>query len=147
MRRRLEDSRDRDDLKRGVGGLADLEFLAQYLLLAHAADQSDLIRPNLWEALDALHRARIISSEDHADLREAYDFLRTVEGRLRLIHNRATAELPENSADLLGLARQLKYEATDPEVAVGAFRADAADHTSKTRAIFERLVGPTVKSS
>ena len=93
MRRKLEDSRDRNDLKRGIGGLADLEFIVQYLMLVHAADQPDLIRPNLWEALDALHRARIISGEVQAELRAAYDFLRTVEGRLRLIHNRASAEL------------------------------------------------------
>ena len=44
MRRKLEDSRDRNDLKRGIGGLADLEFIVQYLMLMHAADQPDLIR-------------------------------------------------------------------------------------------------------
>jgi glutamate-ammonia-ligase adenylyltransferase len=143
MRRRLEESRDRNDLKRGIGGLADMEFLVQYLVLVHSPNQPDLIRPNLWEALDALNRARIISSAIHSDLRAAYDYLRAVEGRLRLIHNRASAELPENSADLLGLARQLKYEAIDPDDAVQEFRADATRHTQTTRAIFERLVGST----
>ena len=37
MRRRLEASRGRHDLKRGFGGLADLEFIAQFLELALAA--------------------------------------------------------------------------------------------------------------
>ncbi len=36
MRRKLEASRPRHDLKRGPGGLADLEFIVQYLLLVHA---------------------------------------------------------------------------------------------------------------
>jgi [glutamine synthetase] adenylyltransferase / [glutamine synthetase]-adenylyl-L-tyrosine phosphorylase len=147
MRRKLEESRDRNDLKRGIGGLADLEFIVQYLMLMHAADQPDLIRPNLWEALDTLHQARIISGDVHGELRAAYDFLRTVEGRLRLIHNRASALLPENSADLLGLARQLKYDAADPNEAVRAFRADAIRHTSNTRAIFERLVKSSITKS
>ncbi len=36
MRRKLEDSRAPGDLKRGVGGLVDIEFIVQYLQLAHA---------------------------------------------------------------------------------------------------------------
>ena len=36
MRSKLEASRPRHDLKRGPGGLADLEFIVQYLLLVHA---------------------------------------------------------------------------------------------------------------
>ena len=41
-----------------------------------------------------LQRAGILSPDDHAELRDAYDFLRTVEGRLRLIHNRAAPTFP-----------------------------------------------------
>ena len=81
--------RVRTTCKRGLGGLADIEFLVQYLQLVHAATLPDLARPNLWDALDALRRAGLLSPEAHADLRDAYDFLRTVEGRLRLVHNRS----------------------------------------------------------
>ena len=77
----------------------------------------------------------------HAELREAYDFLRTVEGRLRLIHDRAIANLPDNPAALLGLSRRLNYQATDPVEAVRGFLADADRHSSCTRAIFERYIG------
>ncbi|MGA2700825.1 MAG: bifunctional [glutamate--ammonia ligase]-adenylyl-L-tyrosine phosphorylase/[glutamate--ammonia-ligase] adenylyltransferase [Isosphaeraceae bacterium] len=143
MRRRLEESRRRNDLKRGIGGLADLEFIVQYLMLIHAANRPDLLRANLWEALDALQRAAILPAATHAELREAYDFLRTVEGRLRLIHDRAIADLPDNPAELLGLSRRLNYHATAPEEAVGAFLADADRHSSCTRTIFERYVGST----
>jgi glutamate-ammonia-ligase adenylyltransferase len=140
MRRRLEASRPRQDLKRGVGGLADIEFIVQYLQLVHAGRQPDLLRPNLWDALDALHRHRIIAAETHAELRHAYDFLRTVEGRLRLIHNRSVGELPENSAELERLARRLNYEATEPARSVAAFLADAADISQNTRALFDRII-------
>jgi glutamate-ammonia-ligase adenylyltransferase len=141
MRRRLERSRGRNDLKRGIGGLADLEFVVQYLMLIHAPAQPELLRPNLWEALDALQRAELLPAEVQAAVREAYEFLRTVEGRLRLIHNRAIAQLPDNPSDLIGLVRRLGYSAPDPEEAVRAFLADAARHTSRARAIFERVVG------
>src|SRR5262249_40851147 len=89
MRRRLEDGRARGDLKRGAGGQTDIEFLVQYLQLVHAANLPDIARSNVWDALDALRRACLITTEAHADLREAYDFLRTVESRLRLVHNRS----------------------------------------------------------
>jgi glutamate-ammonia-ligase adenylyltransferase len=142
-KRKFEKSRSRNDLKRGIGGLADLEFIVQYLMLVHAADQPGLLRSNLWDALDALHRAGILPSQEHAALCEAYDFLRTLEGRLRLVHNRSVDDLPDSSTHLIGLVRRLSYRETDPEEAVRTFLADAARHTSCTRSIFEQYVGST----
>jgi [glutamine synthetase] adenylyltransferase / [glutamine synthetase]-adenylyl-L-tyrosine phosphorylase len=140
MRRKLEASRGRHDLKRGFGGLADLEFIAQFLELVLAARQPDLPRTNYWDALAALRRHGSITAEIHAELRDAYDFLRTVEGRLRLIHNRGVAELPESSTELERLARRLNYDSTEPARAVEAFLADAARITHRTRELFDQLV-------
>ena len=56
MRRKLEESFARNDLKRGAGGLTDIEFLVHYLQLVHAAAAPDVLRPNLWDALDVLRR-------------------------------------------------------------------------------------------
>ncbi len=116
MRRKLETSRSRHDLKRGPGGLADLEFIVQYLLLKHASEMPDLLRPNLWDALAGLRSTGIIGNELHNELRDAYDFLRTVEDRLRLIHNRGVSELPENTVDLERLARRLSDEKVAPRL-------------------------------
>ncbi len=110
MRRRLEASRPRHDLKRGPGGLADLEFIVQYLLLVHSPRMPTCCAPisgTLWRRC-AAHG--IVSAAIHNELRDAYDFLRTVEDRLRLIHNRGVSELPENPADLERLARRLSDE-------------------------------------
>src|SRR5262249_910928 len=68
MRRRLEASRPRQDLKRGAGGLADIEFIVQYLQLVHAGHQPDVLRPNLWDALDALQRPHILPTPTHPPL-------------------------------------------------------------------------------
>ncbi len=113
MRRKLEASRPRHHLKRGFGGVADIEFIVQYLQLVHAARQPALLRPNLWDALDALHRHAIIDAQTHVELRDAYDFLRAVEGRLRLIQNRSVGELPQGPVELERLARRLNYESAD----------------------------------
>src|SRR5262249_52825088 len=96
MRRRLEASRSPHHLKRGVGGVADIEFMVQSLQSVHASRLPELLRSNLWEALDALRRREILDAAMHAELRDAYDFLRAVEGRLRLIQNRSVGELPQS---------------------------------------------------
>ena len=149
MRRKLEASRGRHDLKRGFGGLADLEFIAQFLELVarrpingsdHRRQAGDLPRTNYWDALAALRRHGSIPTEIHNELRDAYDFLRTVEGRLRLIHNRGVAELPESNAELERLARRLNYDSIEPARAVETFLADAVRITHRTRELFDQLV-------
>ena len=61
LRRKLEESRPRRDLKRGTGGLADIEFLAQFLMLSHAADHPDILRRTSgtrWRPCTAIGRFR-----------------------------------------------------------------------------------------
>ena len=99
-----------------------------------------MLKPNFWDALLALRRLGKISGQTHAELRDAYDFLRTVEGRLRLIYNRSVDELPESRFELERLARRLNYESSDPASLVEQFLADAARHTTAARALFERIV-------
>ncbi|MFI5454713.1 MAG: bifunctional [glutamate--ammonia ligase]-adenylyl-L-tyrosine phosphorylase/[glutamate--ammonia-ligase] adenylyltransferase [Isosphaerales bacterium] len=140
MRRKLDAARSRHDLKRGSGGLADLEFIVQYLVLAHAAVHPDLLRSNFWDALTALRRHAIVSPLIHTELRDAYEFLRMVEGRLRLIHNRSVSELPESATELERLARRLSDESADPARAVQAFLADADRITRRTRELFDEIV-------
>ncbi|WP_435010331.1 bifunctional [glutamate--ammonia ligase]-adenylyl-L-tyrosine phosphorylase/[glutamate--ammonia-ligase] adenylyltransferase [Tundrisphaera lichenicola] len=140
MRSKLEESRGVHDLKRGPGGLADIEFLVQYLQLLHA-DQPEVARPNLWDALDSLMEAGYLAPEDQRDLRESYDFIRTVEGRIRIVHNRAAVDWPNSPDDLARLARRLNYDPQDLPDAVAAFQADAGRCTARTRSLFEKYVG------
>ena len=136
MRRRLEEKHARHNVKRGYGGIADIEFLVQYLQLIHGPAHPELFRPNLWDALDALRRAEVLSVEAYADLREAYDYWRTVESRLRIVHNQTGTDLPENPDELARLARRLNYGDLD----ASSFRADSTRHADRTRALFQQLV-------
>lgn len=140
MRKKLEASRPRLDLKRGPGGLADLEFIVQYLLLVHVPEQPELLKPNFWQALSALHRHGILTSDIYNKLCHAYDFLRAVEARLRLIHNRSVSEIPESTVELARLARRFTDESSDPEKAAQTFLAEAARIMSRTRQLFEQIL-------
>ena len=79
------------------------------------------------------------STTAHSDLRNAYDFWRTVESRLRIVHNGTVTELPNEPGDLARLARRLNY--AGPELAASAFREDAARHASRARELFMEIVG------
>ena len=100
----------------------------------------DLLRANLWDALEALRRREIIDVQTHAELRDAYDFLRAVEGRLRLIQNRSVGELPQTPVELERLARRLNDESAESSGSVAAFLADMEAATSRTRGHFDRIV-------
>lgn len=147
MRRKLEGSSPRKELKRGFGGLADIEFLIQYLQLVHAAGHPEILRPNLWDALDILHHFDLINAQAHAELRDAYEFLRTVEARLRIVHNRSATDLPDSREEIARLARRLNYDESDPGASADAFRADAVRHAAKTRALFQQVVGEQIPAS
>jgi glutamine synthetase adenylyltransferase len=54
MRERLEASRSERDLKRGFGGIADVEFLVQLFQMKYGRERPALRTTNTWEALDAL---------------------------------------------------------------------------------------------
>jgi len=149
MRRRLESSCPSSDLKRGFGGLADVEFVVQYLQLIHMSRAPELPRSNVWEALIVLRRVGVLAPDAQVELRDAYEFLRGVEARLRIVHNRSVTELPDHPDDLARLARRLGYDANDPDpdATVAAFQADAARHAARARGWFLRIVGEAAGES
>jgi [glutamine synthetase] adenylyltransferase / [glutamine synthetase]-adenylyl-L-tyrosine phosphorylase len=139
MRERLEASRSERSLKRGFGGIADVEFLVQLLQLKYGGATPELRATNTWDALEALHARGLLAAEERDALRTSYDFLREVESRLRIVHNRSLDDLPQKPADLQMLARRLGFEA-GPEDAGRCFLAELERHTTQTRDIFLRIV-------
>jgi glutamate-ammonia-ligase adenylyltransferase len=66
------------DLRNRRGGLVDLEFIAQYLMLREAAGTPQVLRRDLAAALDALGTAGILEPPAVQVLGEAADLLRSV---------------------------------------------------------------------
>ena len=143
-RRRLDPPRPPEprerDLKRGFGGIVDVEFLVQLFQLKYGRDVPAARTPNTWNALEALRSTGLLSEGDYAVLRASYDFLRLVESRLRIVYNRSLDELPENHEDLEKLARRLGCEQFFRMTAADRFLADLERHTQQTRQVFNRLV-------
>ncbi len=86
------------DVKRGRGGIREIEFFAQTHQLIHGGRDLSLRVRSTRAALDALAAAGRIATEDAHALGEGYDRLRVIEHRLQMVHDRQTHSLPAGEA-------------------------------------------------
>jgi [glutamine synthetase] adenylyltransferase / [glutamine synthetase]-adenylyl-L-tyrosine phosphorylase len=134
MRQRLEDTAAvAGDLKRGPGGIVDVEFLVQMLQLKHARGNPSLRVSNTLVALGELRRAGLLAVDDCESLDASYRLLRTIEGRLRLMKSTACDQLPQDPVELAKLAGLLHYPNSD------GLLQDYEDATRQIRRRFERI--------
>jgi glutamate-ammonia-ligase adenylyltransferase len=87
MRRAIAQEKDDGnpwDLKYARGGLVDIEFIAQYLQLVHAATYPDILNQNTATVLETAARLRLIDAEQADVLRPAVRLLHNLTQVLRL---------------------------------------------------------------
>ncbi|MBN9522607.1 bifunctional [glutamate--ammonia ligase]-adenylyl-L-tyrosine phosphorylase/[glutamate--ammonia-ligase] adenylyltransferase, partial [bacterium] len=130
MREKLEAGTTARNLKRGAGGLIDVEFAVQLLQLKYGTAYPAVLEPNVWAALDALEASALLPAAEAAALRAGYSFLRLVEARLRVVTDRPLTELPESADDLSKLARRLGFESA------AAFLAEHRRVTGDIRRVY-----------
>jgi glutamate-ammonia-ligase adenylyltransferase len=136
MRERIEAGSNERNLKRGPGGIVDVEFLVQMLQLRYGQAKPSLRTPSIWQALDALHAEGLLSDSEYGQLKDGYGFLRLVESRLRIVTNRALEELPASCDDLEKLARRLGYEPRDGKSAAIHFLIDRERYRQQIRQLY-----------
>ncbi len=93
------------DLKRGRGGIREIEFFIQIHQLIHGGRDPALRSPSTLEALGALAAAGRLDRGDEAALGDAYRLLRTIEHRLQMVDDRQTHTLPRSVEELDNVAR------------------------------------------
>jgi glutamate-ammonia-ligase adenylyltransferase len=93
------------DIKTGLGGLRDVEFLAQGLQLSNAHGHPGLICGGTLPALKALAEEGLLTKEISEQLAQDYVFLRRVEHFLQIYEDRQTHSLPRDPAQLRALSR------------------------------------------
>jgi glutamate-ammonia-ligase adenylyltransferase len=95
------------DVKSGVGGLRDVEFLVQGLQLIHAAEQPEILEGNTLAALKRLCDAGLLRGPVSEQLRHDYLFLRVVEHYLQILEDRQIHAVPDDGAELTALAKRV----------------------------------------
>ena len=122
------------DLKRGRGGIREIEFFAQTHQLIHGGRHPELRVRGTRASLDALDKAGLIEPGDAAMLGAAYDRLRTIEHRLQMVSDLQTHSLPKSPEALEAVAR------LDGAESGAALVAELADITGRVGARYDRLI-------
>jgi [glutamine synthetase] adenylyltransferase / [glutamine synthetase]-adenylyl-L-tyrosine phosphorylase len=126
---------ERWNLKYVAGGLIDIEFIAQYLQLIHAAQTPDILDPSTTQVLDRAWRLGLLKAEDAEVLRRAVRLYHDLTQILRLC-------LPgqfDPKAAAPGLSGLLTRAADVPDFAT--LDAFIGETQSKVRASFNRILG------
>ncbi|MCY3633862.1 MAG: bifunctional [glutamine synthetase] adenylyltransferase/[glutamine synthetase]-adenylyl-L-tyrosine phosphorylase [bacterium] len=121
------------ELKKGPGGLRDIEFTVQLLQLVHGRTDPTIRSPNTLTALRQLSWGEYIDQADAVHFTTAYIHLRTVEHRLQLRDERQTHELPTADADREWTALASGFESLE------AFQESHSRHQTSVREIHQRI--------
>ncbi|MEJ5915823.1 bifunctional [glutamine synthetase] adenylyltransferase/[glutamine synthetase]-adenylyl-L-tyrosine phosphorylase [Pseudokineococcus sp. 1T1Z-3] len=137
MRRRIEEHVPAKDaareLKRGPGGLRDVEFSVQLLQLVHGRADEHLRSGTTLDALEALAAYGYVGRADAGHLDRAYRWLRVVEHRLQLACLTRTHVVPRGAAELRRLARAARAGGVE------GLEQRCAETRSTVRRLHERL--------
>ena len=121
------------DLKRGRGGIREVEFFAQIHQLIFGGRTPELRAPATLDALAALAAAGRIGAGEGADLAAAYRLYRTIEHRLQMVEDQQTHRLPPQRDVLDNVARLGGYADGD------ALIAALCPHIERVGGIYDSL--------
>ena len=93
------------DLKRGRGGIREVEFFVQIQQMIHGGRDGSVREPATLDAIEALHAAGRLEKETAGELAHAYRLLRTIEHRVQMVEDAQTHLLPSDPAALDNVAR------------------------------------------
>jgi [glutamine synthetase] adenylyltransferase / [glutamine synthetase]-adenylyl-L-tyrosine phosphorylase len=138
MRRAIAAERGEQDhwnLKDAAGGLIDIEFIAQYLQLVHAAAVPELLDSSTVRVLEKAARAGVLAPADADVLRPAARLYHDLTQVLRLC---VTGPFNPKTAGA-GLLRLLARAGDVPDFAT--LEADLIETQARVRKCFEGLIG------
>src|ERR1043166_7785005 len=122
------------DVKLGIGGIREVEFIVQALQLTHGARHPFLQEPSMLKALRELRELDLLPHEDVLALDGAYRVLRRVEHRLQIEAEQQTHTVPEERGALSRLARSLRFSSTKD------FSTALHERMGSVRPIFQRII-------
>ena len=138
MRRAIALEKGEDDiwdLKYAAGGIVDIDFIAQYLQLVHAADKPDILDVSTRHVLDNAARLGVLPQSAAEILRSAAHLYHDLTQILRLCVSERFK--PETSGE--DLLRVLARAGDAPDFS--SLQARVKETQSEVRRVFRELVG------
>src|SRR6266478_2495668 len=125
------------DVKLGIGGIREIEFIVQALQLIHGARHPFLQEPGMLKALRALRQLDLLPHDEVLTLDNAYRFLRRVEHRLQIEGEQQTHTVPREPEPLHRLALSLRFSSAED------LTATLQERMRAVRPIFQRIISET----
>lgn len=100
-----------DDIKRGPGGIREIEFLVQTFQLLRGGREPSLQTPSIFKAAHGIGELRLLPDEAVANILAAYRFLRKTENRIQALHDQQTHQVP-GGEDGLRVAQAMGFADT-----------------------------------
>ena len=98
-----------NDVKLSRGGIREIEFIVQLLLVVRGGQFPEIRTRSTSKALNKLAAGGLMKPASATRLAEAYDFLRRIEHRIQYLDDQQTHLLPTVDADLAWVARSLGF--------------------------------------
>jgi glutamate-ammonia-ligase adenylyltransferase len=134
-----ERGHERRNVKLGIGGIREIEFLAQTVQVLAGKQAPALLDRSTLGALPRFVKRKLISGRERDELTAAYLFLRDVEHKLQMVHDLQTHALPDETEELERCAIRGGYDGSDRTAAAKKFLADHATHTAAVHRVFRSL--------
>ncbi|MGD9600177.1 MAG: bifunctional [glutamate--ammonia ligase]-adenylyl-L-tyrosine phosphorylase/[glutamate--ammonia-ligase] adenylyltransferase [Gammaproteobacteria bacterium] len=125
-----------DDVKRGAGGIREIEFIGQMFQLIRGGREPRLRQRSIVAVLRVCADLGLIAPDDVAHLVAAYRFLRVTEHRLQQVRDEQTQALPTSAEERARLAYGMGFERW------ADFAAALAAHREHVRQSFAALLAP-----
>ncbi|MBX7243853.1 MAG: bifunctional [glutamate--ammonia ligase]-adenylyl-L-tyrosine phosphorylase/[glutamate--ammonia-ligase] adenylyltransferase [Candidatus Sumerlaeaceae bacterium] len=97
------------DVKRGYGGIREIEFVVSAMQIIYGQTHRALHVRNTYVGIERLREVNLLSRPEAKFYIEAYDFLRQVEHRLQMAEEHQTHLLPEDPDELEIVARRCHF--------------------------------------
>ena len=149
LRDDIADMRERIDQERHIenpwsvkyvrGGVIDIEFISQYLILRHAAENASVIDGNTAQAFRKLADAGYLDPDTANDLIESTMLMRSLQGILR----QTTADVFEEADAPEGLKSALAKANNEPTFDSLKIRVEETE--ARSYACFKKIIGVPAK--
>ncbi|WP_197745361.1 bifunctional [glutamate--ammonia ligase]-adenylyl-L-tyrosine phosphorylase/[glutamate--ammonia-ligase] adenylyltransferase [Candidatus Nitrosacidococcus tergens] len=133
INRELQQKKDEANIKLGVGGIREIEFIVQSFQLIYGGEDPNLQEQNIFFILNYLIKKDYLPSYIGDELRSAYVFLRQVENRIQAYRDEQTHTLPTNLENQIRLSFAMGYEDWEH------FSIELNHHRNKIQRYFEEL--------
>lgn len=139
--REIKIKNKQQDIKKGLGGIRQIEFIGQSFQLVRGGKEPILQQREITKVLALLENKKLLTHSICESLVQAYNFLRQAENCLQMLADQQLHEIPHDSIQLARIALGMGYWSNEE------FLAQWQQHRNQVADLFNMISAAPVASS